>query len=112
MLSGVNPCKSWLRKTTPTWRSCSRGLREEAYEVQVAGDGKTALEITRNQTFDVVLLDVMSPGIIRNTEMPELILAFMICWGHFWGHLDCQFEAEWGTSVLDRFLASYSNDAP
>src|SRR5262249_86393 len=41
----------------------AQGLREESYEVHVARDGKTALEITRNQPFDVVLLDVMLPGI-------------------------------------------------
>jgi two-component system OmpR family response regulator len=41
----------------------AQGLREEAYEVHVARDGATALEITRNHPFDVVLLDVMLPGI-------------------------------------------------
>jgi len=40
----------------------AQGLREEAYEVQIARDGATALEITRKQPFDVVLLDVMLPG--------------------------------------------------
>ena len=40
----------------------AQGLREEAYEVQVARDGATALEITRTRPFDVVLLDVMLPG--------------------------------------------------
>ncbi len=41
----------------------AQGLREEAYEVHVARDGAAALEITRTQPFDVVLLDVMLPGI-------------------------------------------------
>ena len=40
----------------------AQGLREEAHEVRVAHDGATALEITRSQPFDVVLLDVMLPG--------------------------------------------------
>ena len=40
----------------------AQGLREEAYEVDVARDGASALEITRNRSFDVVLLDVMLPG--------------------------------------------------
>jgi two-component system OmpR family response regulator len=40
----------------------AQGLREEAYEVHVASDGVTALELTRNHPFDVVLLDVMLPG--------------------------------------------------
>ena len=39
-----------------------QGLREEAYQVDVARDGIAALEITRNRSFDVVLLDVMLPG--------------------------------------------------
>jgi two-component system, OmpR family, response regulator len=41
----------------------AQGLREEAYEVHVARDGAMALELTRNHSFDVVLLDVMLPGI-------------------------------------------------
>lgn len=40
----------------------AQGLREEAYEVDVARDGSSALELTRNRSFDVVLLDVMLPG--------------------------------------------------
>src|SRR5215468_5125017 len=40
----------------------AQGLREEAYEVDVARDGASALEISRNRPFDVVLLDVMLPG--------------------------------------------------
>ena len=40
----------------------AQGLREEAYEVDIARDGATALEITRDRSFDVVLLDVMLPG--------------------------------------------------
>jgi len=40
----------------------AQGLREESYEVDVARDGVTALEITRNRPFDVVVLDVMLPG--------------------------------------------------
>jgi DNA-binding response OmpR family regulator len=41
----------------------AEGLREEAYSVQVMPDGLSALEITRNRSFDVVLLDVMLPGL-------------------------------------------------
>jgi len=39
------------------------GLRDESYSVQVMNDGDSALEITRNRSFDVVLLDVMLPGL-------------------------------------------------
>jgi two-component system OmpR family response regulator len=39
------------------------GLRDESYCVHVMNDGDSALEITRNRSFDVVLLDVMLPGL-------------------------------------------------
>jgi DNA-binding response OmpR family regulator len=39
------------------------GLRDESYSVHVMSDGNSALEITRNRSFDVVLLDVMLPGL-------------------------------------------------
>ena len=40
----------------------SRGLRFEGYTVQVAEDGPTALQIARTDPPDLVLLDVMLPG--------------------------------------------------
>jgi len=43
-------------------RLLAQGLREEAYDVQVANDGAAALEITRNHPIDIVVLDVMLPG--------------------------------------------------
>jgi DNA-binding response OmpR family regulator len=39
----------------------SKGLREEMCAVSVARDGKTALEISAAQSFDLILLDVMLP---------------------------------------------------
>jgi two-component system response regulator RegX3 len=39
------------------------GLRREGFEVDTAGDGETALERARAATFDLVVLDVMLPGI-------------------------------------------------
>ncbi|HWY44562.1 MAG TPA: response regulator transcription factor [Candidatus Sulfotelmatobacter sp.] len=41
----------------------AQGLREETYEVDIARDGVTALELSRANSFDVILLDVMLPGI-------------------------------------------------
>jgi DNA-binding response OmpR family regulator len=38
------------------------GLQEEAYEVDLARDGPAALSISKTGAFDVVLLDVMLPG--------------------------------------------------
>ena len=62
----------------------TRGLREESYEVSVARDGRTALELSAANSFDLILLDVMLPqmdGIQvakqlrrRETETPVLML--------------------------------------
>jgi two-component system OmpR family response regulator len=41
----------------------AQGLREETYEVDIARDGHAALELSRSNTFDIILLDVMLPGI-------------------------------------------------
>ena len=41
----------------------SRGLAESGNECETAEDGETALARLRNQPFDLVLLDVMLPGI-------------------------------------------------
>jgi len=40
----------------------AQGLREEAYEVDIARDGLVALELSRTSSFDVILLDIMLPG--------------------------------------------------
>jgi len=62
----------------------TRGLREESYEVSVARDGRTALELSAANAFDLILLDVMLPQIDgiqvakqlrrRETETPVLML--------------------------------------
>jgi two-component system, OmpR family, copper resistance phosphate regulon response regulator CusR len=39
----------------------AKGLREEAYAVDVAGDGERALELTFVNDYDLVILDVMLP---------------------------------------------------
>ena len=41
----------------------AQGLREEAYTVDIASDRAAALELSRVNSFDVILLDVMLPGI-------------------------------------------------
>src|SRR5215216_5340194 len=41
----------------------SRGLRFEGYQVFVAADGLEALRIAREQTLDMVVLDVMLPNL-------------------------------------------------
>jgi DNA-binding response OmpR family regulator len=37
-------------------------LKTEGYEVEVAGDGETAVSRAREQAFELILLDVMLPG--------------------------------------------------
>jgi two-component system, OmpR family, response regulator len=41
----------------------AQGLREEDYTVNVANNGAAALELSRDKQFDVILLDVMLPGV-------------------------------------------------
>lgn len=40
----------------------SKGLREESYAVDLAGDGDHALESAFVNDYDLVILDVMLPG--------------------------------------------------
>jgi DNA-binding response OmpR family regulator len=41
----------------------ANGLREEAHAVDLAPDGRKALELTGETSFDLILLDVMLPGL-------------------------------------------------
>jgi two-component system, OmpR family, alkaline phosphatase synthesis response regulator PhoP len=59
-------------------------LEIEGYKVQVAGDGKKALKVFKQERFDLVVLDVMLPEMdgftvceairLENTEVPVLFL--------------------------------------
>lgn len=40
-----------------------RGLKAEGWMVEHAGDGETALELLRQHSFDVIVLDLVLPGI-------------------------------------------------
>jgi DNA-binding response OmpR family regulator len=61
-----------------------RGLREEAHEVNLARDGSAALALSNSSAFDVILLDVMLPGMtglevakelrLRKEQVPVLML--------------------------------------
>jgi DNA-binding response OmpR family regulator len=61
-----------------------RGLREEAHDVDLARDGKSALALANSGSFDIILLDVMLPGIdglavakelrLRREQVPVLML--------------------------------------
>src|SRR5450432_264150 len=61
-----------------------RGLREEAHDVDLAHDGHAALALANASSFDVILLDVMLPGMdglsvakelrLRREQVPVLML--------------------------------------
>ena len=61
-----------------------RGLQEEAHDVQLARDGNTALRLSGDSPFDLILLDVMLPGLsglevakrlrMRSEHIPVLML--------------------------------------
>ena len=44
-------------------RLIAQGLQEEAHEVVLAHDGDSALTLSNNHAFDLILLDVMLPGV-------------------------------------------------
>ncbi len=60
------------------------GLREESYRVERAADGPAALRLASDSTFDLILLDVMLPGVsglevaqqlrLRRDAIPVLML--------------------------------------
>jgi two-component system alkaline phosphatase synthesis response regulator PhoP len=64
----------------------SHDIRDGGYEVDIAYNGKDALELARNQTYGLVLLDVMMPeldgyqvceairSIERNSDVPVVML--------------------------------------
>lgn len=62
----------------------AHGLREEAHQVDVALDGEVALRLTGDTSFDLILLDVMLPGMdgleitrqlrLRRNAIPVLML--------------------------------------
>ncbi|MEO5894978.1 MAG: response regulator transcription factor [Vicinamibacterales bacterium] len=62
-----------------------KGLAEEKYIVEIAADGETALDLARSAAYDIVILDIMLPGIDgfavceeirrRHREVPILMLS-------------------------------------
>lgn len=67
----------------PLAETISYNLREEGYKVQVVSDGLSALDSIRTEKFDLVLLDIMLPGmdglevcrcIRRESNVPILML--------------------------------------
>jgi DNA-binding response OmpR family regulator len=59
----------------PKYRSyVSRGLEESGLSCEAAADGETALEMLRRRRYDLVLLDVMLPG-MHGWEVMEALRA-------------------------------------
>ena len=44
-----------------------RGLKEEGYAADIAGTGPDALELVSENPYDLLLLDIMLPGMTINT---------------------------------------------
>ncbi|MGE5893082.1 MAG: sigma-54-dependent transcriptional regulator [bacterium] len=56
----------------PFRRLLKKELARKKFLVETAAEGKTALDILKEQTFDVILLDIMMPGMDGITFMKKL----------------------------------------
>ncbi|HET9781069.1 MAG TPA: response regulator transcription factor [Candidatus Dormibacteraeota bacterium] len=56
-------CVLVVEDDPPLGATLERVLSAEGYEVEVAGDGNHALRLARQRQFDLVVLDVMLPGL-------------------------------------------------
>jgi DNA-binding NtrC family response regulator len=56
----------------PFRRLLKKELSRKGYDVEVAQDGKTALDILREKAFDVILLDLVMPGVDGLSLMTKL----------------------------------------
>ncbi|WP_204765336.1 response regulator transcription factor [Lentzea nigeriaca] len=63
MLCGVKPRVLVVDDEVGVRRALERGLAAEGMEVVTAADGPTALKVALTGAFDVVLLDIMLPGL-------------------------------------------------
>ncbi|MET8761114.1 response regulator transcription factor [Lentzea sp. NPDC004782] len=63
MLCGVKPRVLVVDDEVGVRRALERGLAAEGMEVVTASDGPTALRVALTGAFDVVLLDIMLPGL-------------------------------------------------
>src|SRR5262245_16752895 len=53
-------------------RALGRGLRKVGYALDIAGDGKEGLWLTESNAYDVIILDLMLPGIDGLTLLRKL----------------------------------------
>jgi CheY-like chemotaxis protein len=61
-LASLDPTTSSAEFSHSTAYLLAKGLREQTYAVDVAGDGETALTRVATNDYDAVILDVMLPG--------------------------------------------------
>ena len=59
-----------IRRSGRFFTSCSGG---EGYEIKEAKSGADALKITKEQQFDLIILDIMMPGMDGYHTCMELI---------------------------------------
>lgn len=57
----------------PFRRLLKKELTRKGFSVEVAGDGESALNLVRQDSFDVVLLDIVMPGIDGITVMKRMM---------------------------------------
>jgi DNA-binding response OmpR family regulator len=63
MLYGVRPRVLVVDDEPGVRRALQRGLSAEGMDVMVAADGPSALEVARTGAYDVIVLDIMIPGL-------------------------------------------------
>lgn len=57
---------------TPLQKSIAKGLREAGFAVDVTGDGKEGLWYAMNHEYDVIILDLMLPGLDGLSVLKQL----------------------------------------
>jgi DNA-binding response OmpR family regulator len=48
-------------------------LTDEGFDVVVASDGKTGLDLLKSKSFDLILLDIMLPGGVNGFDVLEVL---------------------------------------
>ena len=72
MLSVVKPRVLVVDDELGVRKALHRGLRAEGMDVITAADGVSALQLARTGSFDVVLLDIMLPGLSGYRVLEQL----------------------------------------
>ena len=62
--------------------SVSYNLKQESYEVITASNGETGLKLAKTEKIDLILLDLMLPGISGMGDLPGITSAFQCAYYH------------------------------